>query len=67
MLKHEGIKAQVCRNPDMTCAIIEWFQGTIRDKLYKHFNYKNTQRYIDVLQKFVLTYNDTVHSTTGMA
>ena len=35
--------------------------------LYKYFTYKNTGRYIDVLQKFVEAYNDTVHITTGMA
>ena len=40
---------------------------TIRDRLYKYFTYKNTYRYIDVLPKFVKAYNDTVHSTTGMA
>jgi hypothetical protein len=28
--------------------------------------YKNTNRYIDVLPKFVKGYNDTVHSATGM-
>jgi len=39
----------------------------IRDRLYKYFTYKNTFRYIDVLPKFVRSYNDTVHSTTAMA
>ena len=39
----------------------------IRDRLYKYFTYKNTYRYIDVLPKFVKAYNDTVHSTTGIA
>jgi len=34
---------------------------------YKYLTYKNTFRYIDVLPKFVRAYNDTVHSTTGMA
>jgi len=34
---------------------------------YQIFIYKNTCRYIDVLPKFVRAYNDTVHSTTGMA
>ena len=29
--------------------------------------YKYSYRYIDVLPKFVKAYNDTVHSTTGMA
>jgi hypothetical protein len=40
---------------------------TIRDKLYRNFTYKNTYRFIDVLQKFVRGYNASVHSTMGMA
>ena len=51
----------------MKCSIIDTAQRTIRDMLYKYFTYKNTGRYIDVLQKFVEAYNDTVHITTGMA
>jgi hypothetical protein len=40
---------------------------TIREKLYKYFTHKYIFRYIDVLRKFVSAYNDTVHSTTGVA
>ena len=39
----------------------------MRDKLYKFFTYRNTYRYIDVLQDFVAGYNAAVHSSTGMA
>ena len=39
---------------------------TIREKLFKYMTYKNTYRYIDVLQRFVRGYNDVVHSATGM-
>jgi len=67
MLRDEGIQFQVCRNPDVKCAVVELAQRTIRDRLYKYFTYKNTFRYIDVLPKFVRAYNDIVHSTTGMA
>jgi len=67
MLRDEGIQFQVCRKPDVKCAVVENGQRTIRDRLHKYFRYKNTFRYIDVLPKFVLAYNDTVHSTTGMA
>ena len=67
MLKIEGIQCQVCRNPDLKCSIVETAQRTIRDRLYKFFTYSNSNRYIDVLQKFVNAYNDTVHSATGMA
>jgi transposase InsO family protein len=37
MLKREGIQFQVCRNPDVKCAIVERVQRTIREKLYKYF------------------------------
>jgi hypothetical protein len=40
---------------------------TIRDKLYKYFTYKNTYRFIDVLQQLVRGDNATVHSTTDNA
>jgi len=67
MLRCEGITFQVCKNPDVKCAVVERAHRTILDKLYKYFTYKNTFRYIDVLPKFVTAYNDAVHTTTGMA
>jgi len=67
MLRDEGIQFQVCRNPDVKCAAVERAQRMIRDRLYKYFTYKNTFSYIEILPKFVRAYNDTVHSTTGMA
>jgi transposase len=67
LLKREGIEFQVCRNPDVKCAVVERVNRTLRDKRYKYFTYKNTYRYIDVLPKFVTGYNAIVHSTTGMA
>jgi len=66
MLRDEGIQFQVCRNPDVKCVFVERTHRTIRDKLFRYFTY-NTYRYIDVLPKFVKAYNDTVHTTTGMA
>jgi len=67
MLRDEGIQFQVCRNFDVKCAVVERAQRTIRDRLHKYLTHKNTFRYIDVLPKFVRAFNDTVHSTTGMA
>ena len=67
LLKREGIEFQVCRNPDVKCAVVERVNRTLRDKLSRYFTYKNTYKYTDVLPKFVKGYNVTVHSTTGMA
>ena len=66
LLKRDGIEFQVCRNPDVKWAV-ERVNRTLRDKLHRYFNYKNTYKYIDFLPKFVNGYNATVHSTTGMA
>jgi len=67
LLKREGIEFQVCKNPEVKCAVVERVNRTLRDKLSRYFTYKNTYRYIDVLSNFVKGYNATVHSTTGMA
>ena len=67
MLKREGIQFQVCKNPDVKSSVVASTHRTNRDRLYKYFTYKNTYRYIDVLANFVKAYNDTVHSSMGMA
>ena len=33
MLRDQGIQLQVCRNPDVKCAVVERAQRTIRDRL----------------------------------
>jgi hypothetical protein len=67
MLKNEGIQFQVCRDPNVKCAVVERSHRTIRDRLYKYFTHKNTYRYIDVFPIFVRAYNDTVYGPNGMA
>ena len=49
MLKNEGIQLQVCRDPNVKCAIVERSHRRIRGKLYKYMTYKITFRYTDVL------------------
>ena len=51
----------------MKFAVVERVHRTIRDKLYLFFTFRNSYGYIDILPKFVKAYNDTVHTTTGMA
>jgi len=35
-LKREGIECQVCRNPDVKCAVVERVNRTLRDKLHRY-------------------------------
>ena len=67
LLRKEGIQFQVCRDPNVKCAIVERSHRTVREKLYRYMSYKNTYRYIEVLPRFVKGYNGTVHSATGIS
>ena len=48
-------------------AIAERYIRSLKSKIYKHFTATGRHRYIDVLQDLVKGYNDSVHSSTGMA
>ena len=65
MLREEAIQVQMCKNPDVKCAVVERAHRTLREMLDKYYTYKNTYRYIDVLPNFK-PYNETVPSTTGL-
>lgn len=65
-LESKKIKFRVCRNPDIKASIAERFIRTLKTKLQRYFTYKNTFRYLDVLQDVVYAYNHTQHSSTRM-
>ena len=67
MLLEEVIQFQVCRNPDVKCAVVELAHRKIRDKIFRYFTFSNSYHYIDVLLKFIKAYNDTVLTTNSMA
>ena len=65
MLKRHNIHFYTSENADIKAAIVERFNITLKTKMYKYFTFKNTWRYIDVLQQLV-EYNATHHRTIGM-
>lgn len=52
-------------NNETKAAIVERFNRTLQEKMWRYFTATNHQRYIDILQNMVDSYNDTVHTTTG--
>ena len=65
-LKSKNILRRVTRNPDVKAAIVERFNRILKEKMWRYFTYKNSRRYIDLLQDIV-TYNNGYHSTIKMA
>ena len=52
-------------NEEKSC-VIERYNRTIKDKIFKYFSANSTRKYIDVLDKLVYQYNNIVHSSIKM-
>ena len=52
---------------ELKASICERYNRTILEKLFRYMTATGVQRWINVLPILVKTYNDTVHSTIGMA
>lgn len=65
-LKENNINFRVATNPDIKAAVVERFNRTLKERMWRYFTHKNTHRYIDVLQQFVHAYNHAQHSTIKM-
>lgn len=66
LLEESDIRFRVARNPDVKAAIVERFNRTLKERMWRYFTHKNTRRYIDDLQNIVNAYNHTRHSSTRM-
>jgi hypothetical protein len=66
LLRDRGIHYFVSRN-DTKCAVVERVNRTLKSRLFRYLTHKQTNRYIDVLQQLVLSYNHTHHTSIKMA
>lgn len=61
-----GVNHFFTRNITVKAACVERFNRTLKGRMYKYFTASGTQRYIDVLPKLVLAYNNAYHSAIKM-
>ena len=66
-LKRQGVSFHTTHNPDIKGAIIERFNRTLKTRMFKYFTKNNTYRYLNVINNLLVGYNNSVHSTIGMA
>ena len=52
-------------NEEKSC-VIERFNRTIKENMFKYFSANNTRKYVDVLELLVDQYNNTIHSSIKM-
>jgi len=67
MLRRHGIHFFTSENEDLKAAVVERFNRTLKDKMFRYFTHRNTRRYVDALDDLLHSYNNTHHRSIGMA
>lgn len=66
LLKKKGVRFFTTYNATKA-SVVERFNRTLKTKMWKYFTHNNTYKYIDVLDKFLESYNHTYHSSIKRA
>lgn len=64
--RENGIHFYTTKNQTIKCAVVERFNRTIKEKIFKYVTSIGTERYIDRLDDFVDAYNNTIHRSIKM-
>lgn len=52
---------------DTKASVVERFNRTLKEKLFRVFTYRNSYKYADVLNSLIKSYNHSVHRSIGIA
>ena len=66
-LKEKGVDIFVTQNEDIKASIVERFNRTLKEKMWRCFTKKNNLRYVEVLQQMVRAYNRSYHRSIKKA
>lgn len=66
LLKKHNVRFFTTQNEDIKASLVERFNRTLKNKLYRYFTHKNTYKFTDVLPSMISSYNDSFHGTIGM-
>lgn len=60
-LKSLNVQFYTSENYDIKCALVERFNRTLKNKMWKFFTYTNSMRFIEILPDLVCSYNASFH------
>ena len=66
-LKKNEVHFFTTENEEIKAAIVERFNRTLKEKMWRYFTRNDTTRYTDVLPQIVLAYNRAYHRSIGAA
>jgi hypothetical protein len=62
LLKENNIK-MYSTDSDVKASVIERFNRTLKEKMWRYFTEKGTNKWVDILDDLILSYNNTYHSS----
>ncbi|XP_054272639.1 uncharacterized protein LOC128992920 [Macrosteles quadrilineatus] len=65
LFRKYNVRYVTTQNPDVKSAVVERVNRTLKSRMWRYLTYKNTHRYINVLQKLVNAYNRSAHRSLG--
>ena len=65
-LTKNGVEHFATHNVETKAAMVERFNRTLKNRMYRYFTAQNTHHYLDVLPKLLHAYNHSYHRTIGM-
>lgn len=66
LLKENNIHFFTSENVETKASVVERFNRTLKNKIYRFFTKTGQYKYVDKLQDFVNSYNFSIHGTIGM-
>ena len=66
-LKDQRVHFFTTQNDDIKASIVERFNRTLKDRMFRYLTHNETNRYIDILPDLVESYNNTYHRSIKMA
>ena len=67
LLKEHGVHHFATHNEEKKASIVERFNRTLKTRMWLYFTKKQSVRYVDVLQAFMRSYNDTYNRSIDVA
>ena len=67
LLKEHGVHHLATHSEETKASIVERFNRTQKTRMWRYFTKTQSVRYVDVLQAFMRSYNETYHRSIGMA
>ena len=67
MLRRHGKHVYTSEKEDLKAAIVERFNRTLKDKMFRYFTHQNRRRYVDVLNDMLYSYKNSYRRSIAMA